>query len=300
MLKSMTGFGAGSSRADGVSVFVELSSVNRKQLEVALRLPPQLISFEPQLQKIVQQHLSRGRVSGTVTLELPDGETSVTVDEKRAEAVVKKLRGSAKKLKLDDDLSASMLLRVPGLLDFQTLEKNMQAGSSGFQCLEKALSAALKKLVTMRAKEGRELADDLKARLDALEVMLAGIVELAPSVVSKRRKKLFQGLESAFAEASADKKDFAQDERVLKEIALFGEKSDIAEEITRLTSHIKQFRSRLRSAEPVGRELDFLVQEFLREINTIGSKANDLEITQQVVAFKTELERIREQVQNIE
>ena len=306
-LKSMTGFGAGSARADGMSISVELSSVNRKQLEVALRLPPQLISFEPQLQKIVQQHLSRGRVSGTVTLELPDGETSVTVDEKRAEAVVKKLRASAKKLKLDDDLSASMLLKIPGLLDFQTLEPTASdfraspsEGNVFFQSLEKALSAALKKLVAMRAKEGRELTDDLKARLNLLEMILQKIRTAAPAVLSKRREKMFQGLESAFAEASADKKDFAQDERIIREIALFGEKSDIAEEITRLTSHIKQFRARLRSAEPVGRELDFLVQEFLREINTIGSKANDLEITQQVVAFKTELERIREQVQNVE
>ena len=167
----------------------------------------------------------------------------------------------------------------------------MGAGSACFQTLEKALSAALKKLVAMRAKEGRELADDLKARLVALEAMLKQIETLAPQVVSKRRKKLFKTLET---------QGFEKDERVLKEIALFGEKSDITEEITRLTSHIKQFRARLRSAEPVGRELDFLVQEFLREINTIGSKANDLKITQRVVAFKTELERIREQVQNVE
>jgi len=303
-LKSMTGFGAGSARANGASISVELSSVNRKQLEVALRLPQQLASFEPQVQKLVQQFLSRGRVSGTVTLETPAGEMSVTVDEKRAEAIVEKLRHSAKKLELEDDLSASMLLRIPGLLDFQCLETFEATGTAGFQCLEKALSAALKKLVAMRAKEGRELADDLKARLNALEEMLQKIIKEAPQVLSKRRKKMFQGLESAFAEASADKKlwleNLSSDERVLKEIALFGEKSDIAEEITRLTSHIKQFRARLRSAEPVGRELDFLVQEFLREINTVGSKANDLKITQQVVAFKTELERIREQIQNVE
>jgi len=167
-------------------------------------------------------------------------------------------------------------------------------GNVFFEGLEKALTAALKKLVAMRAKEGRELADDLKARLNALEEMLQEIIKKAPQVLSKRRKKMFQGLETLGLE------NLSSDERVLKEIALFGEKSDIAEEITRLTSHIKQFRSRLRAAEPVGRELDFLVQEFLREINTIGSKANDLKITQQVVAFKTELERIREQVQNVE
>jgi len=290
-LKSMTGFGAGSARSEGVRVAVELNSVNRKQLEVALRLPSQLAAFDVQAQKIVQRTLSRGRVSGTVTLELPAGETAVRVDQKRAEAVVKKLRSSAKKLKVEDDLSASMLLRIPNLLDIQTVEKKSE---DLFQTVEKALSVALKKLVTMRAKEGRALSDDLTDRLNALEGMLEKIITFAPAVVSKRRKKMFEGLEKLGLE------NLSSDERVLKEIALFGEKSDIAEEITRLTSHIKQFRARLRSTEPVGRELDFLVQEFLREINTVGSKANDLEITQQVVAFKTELERIREQVQNVE
>jgi len=160
--------------------------------------------------------------------------------------------------------------------------------------LEKALGTALKKLVAMRVREGRELAEDLRARLNMLEGMLQEIKKRAPQVLSKHRKKMFQGLESAGLN------DLEKDERILREIALFGEKSDITEEVTRLTSHIKQFRSRLRAGEPVGRELDFLVQEFLREINTIGSKANNLEITQQVVAFKTELERIREQVQNVE
>ncbi|MBI9019830.1 MAG: YicC family protein [Verrucomicrobia bacterium] len=293
-IKSMTGFGAGSARAAGVQIAVELSSVNRKQLEVVLRLPQQLAPFEVQAQKIIQNALSRGRISGTVQLEMPAGEMVVAVDQKRAAAVVETLRSSAKKLKLEDDLSASMLLKIPNLLDFQRLEKNMQAGSSGFQCLEKALNAALKKLVAMRSLEGRALADDLSARLNGLEAMLHEIEKRAPQVLSNHRNKMFQGLEKLGIE------NLAQDERVLKEIALFGEKSDIAEEITRLTSHIKQFRASLRSAEPVGRELDFLLQEFLREINTIGSKANDLEITRQVVAFKTELERIREQVQNVE
>jgi uncharacterized protein (TIGR00255 family) len=148
--------------------------------------------------------------------------------------------------------------------------------------------------VTMRTEEGRALAADCSARLDLLESMLQTIEDLAPEVVKKRREKLFQSLEQAGLE------QVAEDERILREIALFGEKCDISEEITRLASHIQQFRARLFSAQPVGRELDFLIQEFLREINTIGSKANDLKLTEQVVAFKTELERIREQIQNIE
>lgn len=292
----------------GVRVSVELSSVNRKQLDVSLRLPPQLIPFEPQLQKMIQQYFSRGRVAGTVQLDLSAGEASVQIDHKRAEAVVEKLRASAKKLKLEDDLSASMLLKIPNLINFQSLEPTASdfraspgEDSPVLQSLEKALNAALKKCTAMRAKEGRELANDLKARLSSLETMLGEIDARAPLALSKRRKKIFQTLESTFAEASVDKvANLEKDERVLREVALFGEKCDIAEEITRQTSHIKQFRARLRAAEPVGRELDFLVQEMLREINTIGSKASDLEITQGVVAFKTELERIREQVQNVE
>jgi uncharacterized protein (TIGR00255 family) len=189
-LKSMTGFGAGSARAEGVQIAVELSSVNRKQLEVALRLPPQLTAFEPQVQKLVQQSLSRGRVSGSVTLELPAGETAVTVDQNRAEAVIKKLRSSAKKLNLEDDLSASMLLRIPNLLEFQMVEKK---SDDLFQTLEKALSVALKKLVTLRAKVGRALSDDLKARLNALEVMLEKIIEFAPDRLggTQARSELF-------------------------------------------------------------------------------------------------------------
>jgi uncharacterized protein (TIGR00255 family) len=291
MLKSMTGFGAGSARAKGVLVSVELSSVNRKQLDVSLRLPSSLTAFESRLQKTIQQQLSRGRVTGTILVETPSGESTVTVDQKRAAAVVETLRASAKKLKLEDDLSASMLLRIPNLLEVQSADQDPE---EVFKSIEKAVKAALKKLVAMRSAEGRELGADFSARLGVLEGMLKEIIKQAPTVVVKVRKKLTQGLEKAGVE------DAMNDERVLREIALFGEKSDISEEITRLESHIKQFRARLRSAEPVGRELDFLVQEFLREINTVGSKANDLKITEQVVAFKTELERIREQVQNVE
>jgi len=290
-IKSMTGFGAGSAGANDVRISIELSSVNRKQLEVVLRLPSPLASLELRLQKIIQSALSRGRVSGTIQLEVPAEEVSVKVDQKRAAAVIETLRDSALKLKLQDDLSASMLLKIPGLLNVESAKQNPE---KFFQGLEKALNAALKKLLAMRAQEGRALADDLKARLDLLEAMLEQIKTAAPAVLSRHRKKMVRGVEALGL------KNASVDERVLKEIALFGEKSDIAEEVTRLTSHIKQFRARLRSAEPVGRELDFLVQEFLREINTIGSKANDLEITRQVVAFKTELERIREQVQNVE
>lgn len=294
MLKSMTGFGAGSAKADGVQVTVELSSVNRKQLDVSLRLPPALAGTEAQAQKIIKETVSRGRISGSVKMEAPDSSGEVHLNVKMANAAVKQLRAAAKKLKIDDNLSAADLLRIPNLLDFQCLEKTEETGSAGFQTLEKALRAALKKLDAMRSREGNALQADFRERLKTLEAMLAEIRKLAPTVVSKVRKKLFQGLETCGIE------NLEKDERVLREIALFGEKADISEEITRLKSHIQQFRKMMRSPEPAGRPLDFLAQEFFREINTIGSKANDLQITKQVVAFKTELERIREQIQNVE
>jgi len=290
-VKSMTGFGAASVHIDGVRMTVELSSVNRKQLDVVFRLPPQLAALESRIQKIIQEQVSRGRISGNVQFEVANGDTTVQIDENRAAATVEKLRRTAKKLNLPDDLSASMLLQIPGLLKTQSAE---QAPEEIFQTLEKALTTALKKLNTMRLREGKALEADFLARLKLLEQMLKQVKARAPQISSNARKKLFQGLENAGL------KNVAQDERVIREIALFGEKSDIAEEITRLESHIAQFKKMLRDKEPSGRALDFLAQEFFREINTIGSKANDLKITEQVVAFKTELERIREQIQNVE
>lgn len=290
-IKSMTGFGSASAHTGGVQATVELSSVNRKQLDVVVRLPPQLAAMEARVQKIIQEQISRGRISGSVQLESANGGALIEIDQKRAEETVSKLRRAAKKLSLTDDLSASVLLQIPGLMKMQSTD---QAPEEVFQTLEKALLAALKKLNTMRVREGKALEADFLKRLALLEVMLAAIQLRAPEMASNVRKKLFQGLEKAGLQ------NIAADERFIKEIALFAERSDISEEITRLASHIAQFKKMLRGSEPAGRPLDFLAQEFFREINTIGSKANDLKITEQVVAFKTELERIREQIQNVE
>ncbi|MBM4152949.1 MAG: YicC family protein [Kiritimatiellaceae bacterium] len=290
-IKSMTGFGAAAVRGDGVRVTVELSSVNRKQLDVAVRLPSSLMSLESRIQKIIQDHVSRGRISGTVQLESASGRDAMQIDVKRAGSAVDQLRKTAQQLKLPDDLNATVLLQIPGLLQMQTMT---QSPDELFPAVEKALIAALKKLNVMRLREGKSLEKDLLQRLGLLEAMLADIQTIAPQITIKVREKLLQGLEQAGL------KNVAADERVIKEIALFGERSDIAEEITRLESHIQQFKKMLRGSEAAGRALDFLAQEFFREINTIGSKANELKITQQVVAFKTELERIREQIQNVE
>lgn len=290
-VKSMTGFGSASARSDEMRITVELSSVNRKQFDCVVRLPPQIAALEARVQKMIQDHISRGRISGNVQLEAVNGGTLLRIDQSRAEETVHKLRRAAKKLDLPDDLTASILLQIPGLLKMQTTE---QTPEEIFQCLEKALIAALKKLNAMRLREGKALEADFLNRLALLEAMLYAIKLCAPQISSRYREKLVRGLGNAGLEHAAT------DERIIKEIALFGERSDISEEITRLESHLRQFRKMLRSKEPSGRSLDFLSQELFREINTIGAKANDLKITEQVLQFKTELERVREQIQNVE
>ena len=291
-LKSMTGFGEGSASASGIRVTVELSSVNRKQLDINVNLPRNLITLDARVQQLVRAEFTRGRVSGIVRVEAADGSAGqVKVDARLAGQYVQGLRKTATKLKLADDLGIEAVSRLPGVV---TVEQDNLDADHVSVVLEQALGKALKGLARMRAAEGRALEKDLRERLGLLEGMVKEIARLAPGVVSTYREKLFQRLEEAGLQ------ELAADERIVKEIALFADKCDISEELTRLKSHLAQARKLLRSAEPVGRTLDFLCQELFREINTTGSKAGEVEITRQVVAFKTELERIREQVQNIE
>jgi uncharacterized protein (TIGR00255 family) len=291
-LKSMTGFGEGLASAAGIRVTVEVSSVNRKQLDINVNLPRNLITLDAQVQKLVRDDFSRGRISGIVRVDAADGSAgSVKIDSKLATQYVDGIRKTAAKLKLADDLGAETIARLPGVV---AVEQDTLDADHVSAVLEAALTKALRGLSRMRAAAGKALEKDLRARLGMLDEMAGSIRRLAPSVVSCYRDRLFQRLEEAGLE------NLAADERIVKEIALYADRCDISEELTRLKSHLAQARKLLRSTEPVGRTLDFLCQELFREINTVGSKANEVEITRQVVAFKTELERIREQVQNIE
>ncbi|MEE9367913.1 MAG: YicC/YloC family endoribonuclease [Pontiella sp.] len=291
-LKSMTGFGEGAAAALGIRVTVELSSVNRKQLDINISLPRNLVTLDAQVQSMIRAEFSRGRVSGIIRVEAADGATgSVTIDEKLAAQYVEGIRKTAKKLKLSDDLGAETIARLPGVVGIEQEKIDTDHVTA---VLDEAMTKAMRGLSRMRSREGKALEKDLRERLVLLEEQVKEIRNRAPSVTSSYREKLFQRLEEAGLE------NLATDDRVVKEIALFADRCDISEELTRLKSHLAQTRKLFRSAEPVGRTLDFLCQELFREINTVGSKANEVEITRSVVAFKTELERIREQVQNIE
>ena len=293
-MKSMTGYGRGDISAKGVQLAVEISSVNRRQVEVAVSLPNELDSLEAELRKIVLASVARGRISGRVTLQRPSGKAnrSILINEAQAEVYKKGLAKLADGMGLRDDLSLETILRLPGVMEAGEDEVDPVAM---LPTLKRALGQALGQLQDMRSKEGANLGRDLAKRLASLRRITKRVSKRAPKVVDYHRTRLLERL----AKADIDVAD-ADDERFLREVVYFTDRSDISEELTRLESHFDQVDGCLISNEPVGRKLDFLAQEMFREVNTIGSKANDSEISQEVVTLKTELEKIREQVQNVE
>ncbi len=291
-MKSMTGFGRGESRQDGATWVVECSSVNRKQLEVAVNLPRELHDLETQVRNQVAAACSRGRINVHIRSDAAETIHRPHLDEAVAAHYVQQLRDLGLKLGISPHVSLSEIVRLPGVLVGEaTTAADPESCWPGIQA---ALTAALDQLRLMRGTEGDHLQEEMETRLKSIEAYAAEIAERAPHVPQHQRQMLRQRLEQAGLPLPLD------DERLLKEIALFADRTDISEELSRASSHLKQFRVYLASAEPVGRSLDFLVQEFFREFNTMGSKCNNAEIAHAVVSAKTELEKIREQVQNVE
>lgn len=291
-LKSMTGFGeARKAFADWV-IQVELSTVNRKQLDIQLNLPKPLAACEADLNRWVRGAIARGRVSGFVRIEpARQGRSEKQINMSKARAVVKAYRMLAKELNIEPTITLEMLTRHPEIFN---AEESLPSPELWRPALEEVVQTALKKLSKMRRAEGRALEQDLRERIGLLEQGTRAIQKRIPQQQAHYRDRL---------EGVLKKEGFnlvEAEERIIREIALFVERTDITEELTRLKSHLKQMRAHLRSVEPVGRPLDFLSQELFREINTIGSKASDRVIAHEVVAFKGELERLREQVQNVE
>jgi uncharacterized protein (TIGR00255 family) len=271
---------------------VECSSVNRKQLEVSINLPRDLNDLETQIRNQVAAICSRGRVNVSVRGDRPTTEDAMPrVDETVAAKYLEALRAMSTRLGISADLSLSELIRLPGVLVNEARET---IAEEIWPTVQAALAAALDQFIAMRKAEGDNLREEMEMRLVTIESLAATIAEKAPSVPEHQRAVLRQRLEQAGLPLPLD------DERLLKEIALFADRTDISEEISRAASHLKQFRGYLCSGEPVGRSLDFLVQEFFREFNTMGSKCNNAEIAHHVVSAKTELEKIREQIQNVE
>lgn len=288
----MTGFGRAEHAGQHFIARVELSSVNRKQGEVVVQLPRIHAELDPVIKKHILSKLSRGRINASITLEkTTEGEAPIKVDLVRAKALSDAIKTISEHTGEPCQLTPSDYLRADGVILF---EEQGSCTESAWEAIEPALQQALSKLLEMRAAEGDDLQQDALERITILEKLTSEIEQHAPSVVSRQRESLLKRLRDSGLSLDST------DERVVKEIAIFAERCDISEETTRLRAHFKRFKEYLHASEPTGRSLDFLCQEINREFNTIGSKANDSTLAQHVVTGKTELEKIREQIQNVE
>lgn len=291
MIRSMTGYGRGVCSGDGFTVTAELRSINHRHTDFFLRVPRELYLFEDRIRNLLKTEIRRGRVEVNITMTgLPAGGAEILVNEELAAAYYRALAQLSERIHIHMDIGAAALIQLPGILQ-------AQGGTTGdehvWALLETALREALRGLIESRDKEGGNLCRDLQARLEQIVTLAKELGGLAPAVLEEQRlhleKKLMGMLEAHFDQS-----------RVLMECAILAERLDIHEEMVRLGSHLEAFGGTLCGESPVGRRLDFMAQEIFREINTIGAKSQDYRIAALVVEIKTELEKIREQVQNIE
>jgi uncharacterized protein (TIGR00255 family) len=290
----MTGYGWGECAQDGLKVTVEISSVNRRQSEISVNLPRELEVLEAQIRDEINARVARGRLTARVSLHAAEGKESARIhlNQPLAKAYVREFRRLAKDLALAGSVTLDLVLRAPGVLDS---DEELGDAEHFWPAVQKALRRALEMLVKMRGREGANLRQDLVARVAAMRRSVARVEKQAPQVAKRYREQLLERVKTAgLTEVHID------EERVTKEVVYFADRSDISEELTRLRSHFQQFEDCLKTDEPVGRTLDFLAQEMNREINTLGAKANDSLISREVVILKAELEKFREQVQNVE
>jgi uncharacterized protein (TIGR00255 family) len=288
----MTGYGRGEADQDGAKFSVELNTVNRKQSDIVVNLPRDLAELEPRIRQAINESISRGRTNVLVALHNgSNGNRKLALDTDLARSYHAAMRQLQKELGAPGEISIATILQAPGVM--RPPEEAVKS-EDAWPAVERALRSALADLIRMRESEGKHLAKDLIHRLKAIRKTLKEVRALHPEVVKKYRAALLERIEKAGLPISLD------DDRLIKEVSFFADRSDITEEITRLESHLSQFAHHLRSNEPVGRTLEFITQEIFREVNTLGSKANDASISQLVVSLKSELEKIREQIQNLE
>ena len=288
----MTGYGRGETDHAGTKFTVELNSVNRKQSDVVVNLPRDLVELEPRIRQTINESISRGRTNATVSLHSgANGSRKLALNTELARSYHDAMRSLQEELHAPGEITIATILQAPGVMRVPEEALNPE---ETWPAVERALRAALTDLIKMREREGKHLAKDLIHRLKASRKKLKEVRALHPDVVKRYRTVLLDRIQKAGLPLPND------DERVLKEITFFADRADVSEELTRLESHLAQFAHHLRSKEPVGRTLEFITQEIFRELNTLGAKANDAAISQRVISCKGELEKIREQVQNLE
>jgi uncharacterized protein (TIGR00255 family) len=288
----MTGYGRSEADYNGIKFSVELNSVNRKQSDIVITLPRDLTGLEPRVRQTINDSIFRGRTN--VVISRHDGSGGVgklALDTELARSYHEAIQALQRELKAPGEIPIATILQAPGVL---RAPEQALTPEEAWPAIERALRNALTELIKMREREGKHLAKDLIHRLKAMRKRLKEIRALHPDVVKRYRSALLSRIQKAGLPITGE------DERLLKEISFFADRSDISEELTRVESHLAQFAHHLRRNEPVGRTLEFITQEIFRELNTLGAKANDAAISQHVVACKAELEKIREQIQNLE
>ena len=291
-MRSMTGYGRGQSVRNGSKFTVELNSVNRKQSDVVVTLPRELAELEPRVRDVINAEVTRGRLNVVIACHRsanPSG--APALDSALARSYYRAMLDLQKELGASGEVGIETILRAPGVLRSADAAPEPE---DAWPQVESALKDALGDLVKMREREGKNLARDLIKRLKIVRAAVREVRKLQPGVIQRYRQTLHDRVQRAGIELPID------DERLVKEIIFFADKSDITEELTRLDSHFAQFAHHLRKDEAVGRTLEFMSQEIGREFNTLGAKANDVQISQLVVGCKSEMEKIREQIQNIE
>lgn len=291
MVRSMTGFGRGHGVLNGRDITVEIRAVNHRYYEFSCRLPRSYTFAEERLKSLLQGKISRGKVEVSVLVQnVTAVSEKITANKEVIGAYVSALREIKDEFALADDLSLAAVMRLP---DAFTVVKAETDEEQLWEDLKTVSDEALANFIKMRENEGARMKADIASRLDVIEKNVAFVEERSPMITENYRKRLYDKM-CEVLEGKAD------ENRILLEAGIFSEKTAVDEETVRLRSHIAQFRTMLESADPIGRKLDFLVQEMNRETNTIGSKVQDIEVTKVVVDQKSEIEKIREQIQNIE
>ena len=292
MIRSMTGYGSAKGDCAGLALRIELKSVNNRYLDCSVRLPRNLLFAEETIKAKVQEHISRGKVDVFVTAEsaAPD-DMAVKVNEALAESYAEAIGTLADKLKLDGALTALALCRLP---DVMTLEKKDVDAEAALAAIADLSERALTEYDAMREREGAKLRDDVAGRLSTVETLVSAVEQRSPETVAEYRERLYKKMCEVLEKSAVD------EQRILLEAGIFADKAAVDEETVRLRSHVAQMRGMLETGSPIGRKMDFLLQEFNREANTIGSKCSDSAITKTVIELKSEIEKIREQIQNIE
>jgi len=293
MISSMTGYGRGEAKDESRSFLVEIKSVNHRYNDIIIRMPKKLSSFEEKIRKIIKDSVKRGRIEVYITLEeSKDEEIIIKPNLNIIEQYFNSLKEIKEKLQIEDEISLYHLTRFP---DTFTIENKEEEEDIIWEFLSSALNEALESLISMRKAEGLKLTEDIRNRSMKIQKIVKEIESRTPIIVKEYRTKLFERIK----ELTEDTIEI-DEERIALEVSIYADKSNIAEEIVRLFSHLDQLNNITGESGAVGRKLDFLIQEMNREINTIGSKSSDINISSMVIEIKSELEKIREQVQNIE